>query len=150
MWFTTEIITTEHSSPVFVIKEREQEFKLGGETAGYSASKKIVAWNAARSQHLPVRVEKLNGETTELGNVFDPREFERAAYRGYVAYGLSMTDGHYAPHTFEQWVIHFRKSVLADDASNATVWAENDAPAYVKNALMLYATQLQRATAEKR
>lgn len=145
-WFSTEVVRTDDSDPYFLVREREQEFKLGGETAGYSATTRRAAWDRARSQHLPVHVTMLNGETTDLGNVFNPRNFEKAAYSGYVQYGLSMTDGHYAPESFDRWVINFRKSVLADDASHANVWRENDAPEHVKNALMLYATQLQRAT----
>lgn len=38
--------------------------------------------------------------------------FEHTAYRGYIAYNLSMTDGHYAPEDFDAWVIGFRKAPI--------------------------------------
>lgn len=40
----------------------------------------------------------------------DYRAFERAAYSGHISYGISMTDGYYAPEDFDAWVIGFRKA----------------------------------------
>lgn len=45
----------------------------------------------------------------EHGIQFSAAAFERAAYGGYIAYNLSMTDGHYAPIDFEAWVKSFRE-----------------------------------------
>jgi hypothetical protein len=39
----------------------------------------------------------------------DTEGFENIAYRGYVSYGLSMSDGYYAAEDFDQWVTVFRK-----------------------------------------
>lgn len=66
------------------------------------------AWQAACSQHLPVHFVGLDGAVRDLGVCFSPEQFERRAYSGYVGYGLSMTDGYYAPVTFEHWVADFR------------------------------------------
>lgn len=44
----------------------------------------------------------------------DSGTFERWAYRGYVSYELSMTDGHYAPEPFEAWVSQFRLDPIAE------------------------------------
>lgn len=41
-------------------------------------------------------------------------EFEHAAYRGYVAYGRSMTDGYYAPEDFSAWVKEFRSDPVGE------------------------------------
>lgn len=94
---------------------------------------------------------------------FDPKEFESAAYEGYVSHGLSMTDGHYAPIARDVWIRAFRKEVLgaADhiaeygDAPHDLcyadrVWYGNDAPELVKMSLCDYAARLAAATAGKR
>jgi hypothetical protein len=44
----------------------------------------------------------------------DVEAFERAAYQGYINYGLSMTDGYYVPQEFEAWVTGFRKDPVSD------------------------------------
>lgn len=111
------------------------------------------AWNAARAQNLPIYiVDSLAGETKELGEVFDPRAFEQAAYVGYVGYGYSMSDGYYAPLKFESWVVHFRASVLNADIPQTeaeclahNVWNGNDAADYIRPALGEYARRLHAA-----
>lgn len=40
--------------------------------------------------------------------------FEHAAHRGYIAHGLSMTNGHFAPEEFDAWVIGFRKAPISE------------------------------------
>lgn len=55
------------------------------------------------------------------GRVMDRAEFEREAYKGYIAYGLSMTDGHFAPEPLAAWVEIFRV-----DPVNST-YRQNDA-----------------------
>ncbi len=112
------------------------------------------AWERARSQHLPIFVETLEGGMAELGTGFDPKAFERAVYSGYVGYGYSMTDGHYAPLDFEAWVYHFRQAVRGalarilgngDDTAALVrddVFLHNDTPNYVKAALAEYTKRL--------
>ncbi|MCX4554160.1 hypothetical protein [Streptomyces sp. NBC_01500] len=51
----------------------------------------------------------------------DFNAFERDAYRGHISYGLSMTDGRYAPQDFDAWVIGFRKDPVG------SLYQENDA-----------------------
>jgi len=63
----------------------------------------------AAIQPLPVVFLDEDGTRHEHGVQFSPAAFERAAYGGYVAYGISMTDGHYAPIDFEAWVKSFRE-----------------------------------------
>lgn len=121
--------------PKFVIRERPKSFELGGKVAGYSASNnKRAVWQAARSQSLGIMFVPINGETIYYGVHFDAPTFERAVYRGYISYGLSMTDGVYHPIKFEQWVIHFRQHALAD----REVFNENDVAQYVKDSLPHY------------
>jgi hypothetical protein len=115
------------------------------------------AWRRARAQHCPVTLVPLEGEAQDLGVVFDPREFERAAYQGYVSHGISMTDGHYAPDTFEIWVANFRRGISKDkdeiigfwerDGEVAMIhdraWSGNDAYDEVKGALGVYAKAMK-------
>lgn len=106
---------------------------MGGETS------RAGAWEAARSQHLPVvycnaTSSADTNELMELGVVFDPETFERRVYDGYVGYGYSMSDGYYAPIQFESWVKSFRKSVQEDTFS----WDYNDTHRSVRPALALY------------
>lgn len=115
------------------------------------------AWERAQSQHLPVFVETLEGGMKELGAGFNPQAFERAVYSGYVGYGYSMTDGHYAPLDFEAWVHHFRKEVRGalarilgktGDAAALVrddVFLHNDTPNYVRAALAEYTRRLALA-----
>lgn len=42
----------------------------------------------------------------------DREGFEIQAHQGYISYGISMTDGHYAPEDFDAWVIGFRKDPI--------------------------------------
>ncbi len=112
------------------------------------------AWERARSQHLPIFVETLEGGMAELGTGFDPQAFERAVYSGYVGYGYSMTDGYYSPLDFEAWVYHFRQAVrgalarilgkAGDTAAlvRDDVFLHNDTSNYVKVALAEYTKRL--------
>lgn len=116
------------------------------------------AWDRARSQALPVVAIPLHGDVKHLGLVFHPRAFEKAAYRGYVSYGISMTDGTYHPEAFETWVKNFRREVSegADDIIGLLdgpspemmllhdkVWGRNDASNDVKCALGAYAKAIK-------
>jgi hypothetical protein len=42
----------------------------------------------------------------------DADAFERAAYNGYVSYGIGGTDGYYVPEGFDLWVLHFRQGPI--------------------------------------
>jgi hypothetical protein len=95
-----------------------------------------AAWNMARSTALPLVVTMLDGRTANFGVVFEAKEFERAAYSGYVSYGLSMSDGYYAPITFDAWVKSFRQD------QGREILRSNDTPQYVKDALPLYQASL--------
>lgn len=44
----------------------------------------------------------------------DNAAFESVAYKGYIAYGLSMTDGYFAPLDFESWLTGFRKAPVTE------------------------------------
>jgi hypothetical protein len=117
------------------------------------------AWAWARCQDLPVvycdatDLADTNA-IMELGVVFDPQEFEKVAYSGYVGYGFSMSDGYYAPIQFESWVKSFRSTVAAahveladgDESGRHHIWDGNDAPKCTKRALGTYADLLFRAT----
>lgn len=95
-----------------------------------------AAWMRARATALPVVVVLLNGTTMNLGVVFDAATFERAAYSGYTSYGRSMSDGHYAPISFDSWVKSFRRD------QGREILGTNDNPRYVKDALPLYQASL--------
>jgi hypothetical protein len=92
------------------------------------------AWKSAQSQTLPVAVVDREGNRQELGVVWSPKEFERAAYAGYVGYGLSMSDGYYAPVQFESWVKSFRKHPEAglDNQNDVSDAVKAGLPLYVK------------------
>lgn len=86
---------------------------------------KESAWQAARQQTLPVFFVGIDGNAKALGTVFHPAVFERRVYSGYVGYGLSMTDGYYAPIKFDAWVKSFRAnpdswSVGGNDSRHTT------------------------------
>ncbi|MEU4511673.1 hypothetical protein AB0G05_19455 [Nonomuraea wenchangensis] len=97
-----------------------------------------AALDLAAAQHRPVTRVHLDGTREHLGVMFDPDKFERAAYRGYVSHGVSMTDGHYAPLPFEAWVAGFRKH---PDFGN------NDAPFAILDALDTYKAHLDTLAA---
>jgi len=90
------------------------------------------AWAFAQARGKNTVFVGRDGSRKELGRVFDPRAFERAAYHGYVAYGHSMSDGYYAPIDFEAWVESLRK--FPEHELNH----QNDVPESVKAALPLY------------
>jgi hypothetical protein len=90
------------------------------------------AFRSAQSQDKPVTVNLLNGETRDLGVVFDMEAFERACYSGYVGYGYSMSDGYYGPLSFEGWVSGFRS-----DPERELRYG-NDTADYVKASLPSY------------
>lgn len=75
-------------------------------TEGYNLA--AIRYQAA-IQPRPVVFLDENNNRHDHGVQFSPEAFERAAYGGYVAYGISMTDGHYAPIDFEAWVKSFRE-----------------------------------------
>jgi len=82
--------------------------RYGGDW-GYGFYTRDAAWMTARTQDKPVRFVGRDGNGVVYGVVFSAEAFEKSCYRGYVSHGLSMTDGYYAPLTFEAWVIGFRK-----------------------------------------
>jgi hypothetical protein len=94
------------------------------------------AWVVAGIYGLPTVFVGRDGSTKDLGVVFNPAAYERAAYGGYVGYGLSMTDGHYAPIDFDAWVKSFRKF---------PEFGQNDASKAVKAALPKYIAALAQA-----
>jgi hypothetical protein len=98
----------------------------------YPAHSREAAWASARSQDKPVVVECLGEEPMNLGVVFDVEAFERAAYGGYVSYGHSMSDGYYAPLSFESWAASARKDMARELAGS------NDAALHVKESLPTY------------
>lgn len=149
-FFTTHYTLNETTgAAVFRIVERPTAYSEPTKTkSGWTAVSKRDAWQRARSQAAPVEIVPLVGLKKQITSAFDGPTFERAAYSGYVQYGLSMTDGHYAPMKFDQWVIHFRKTVL-NSAFAASVWAENDAPDYVRGALTVYRAELQKRINER-
>ena len=62
-----------------------------------------VVWPEARNfAAWFVTLMDRNTKCTNVG------EFEHRAYLGYISYGLSMTDGHYAPESLGAWVVGFR------------------------------------------
>ncbi|MER6509647.1 hypothetical protein ABT158_22690 [Nonomuraea sp. NPDC001636] len=97
-----------------------------------------AALDLAAAQHRPVTLIRLDGTHERLAITFDPDAFERHAYRGHIAYGLSMTDGHYAPEPFERWVTTFRRHPN---------WRGIDAPWPIVDALDTYKTHLAAAPA---
>jgi hypothetical protein len=79
---------------------------MGAFSCGYSID--MVKELAAR-QLLPVVFIDEAGNRTNHGIQFTAAAFEQAAYSGHVGYGISMTDGYYAPESFEAWVHFFRQ-----------------------------------------
>jgi hypothetical protein len=94
------------------------------------------AWAIAGARGLKTVFVGRDGSSKDLGVVFSPKAFEHAAYQGYVAYGRSMSDGYYAPLTFESWVKSFRRS---------PDFNLNDASEAVKAALPKYIAALAQA-----
>lgn len=94
------------------------------------------AWAIAGARGLKTVFVGRDGSSKDLGVVFSPKAFERAVYGGYVSYGLSMTDGHYAPIDFDAWVKSFRKF---------PEFGQNDASEAVKAALPKYIAALAQA-----
>lgn len=88
-----------------------------------------TAWDRARSQANPVVFVALDGTRTELGDAFNAEQFERAMYTGHISYQLSMTDGYYAPESFDRWVHWFRQEPST---------RYNDATPEVKAAMIRY------------
>jgi len=108
---------TTHTAYKFTVSDTEFQVKVAGRherhplnwssyEEGYSLEG--VRYQAA-IQHLPVVFIDEDGTRHGHGVQFTAGAFERAAYRGYIAYGVSMTDGHYAPVDFEAWVTDFRR-----------------------------------------
>lgn len=97
------------------------------------------AWTVAGIYGQPTVFVGRDGSTKDLGVVFSPAAFERAAYSGYTAYGRSMTDGYYAPIHFDAWVKSFRKHPEAELAN------QNDMSKAGKAALPTYLAALAQA-----
>jgi hypothetical protein len=107
---------------------------------------RVGAWQQARCQHLPVvycdaTSSADTNDLMELGVVFDPKTFEQVVYSGYVAYNISMTDGHYAPIDEDSWIRSFREEVREGSWS----WNYNDTARSVRPALALYRELLTAA-----
>ena len=87
----------------------------------------------AATQVLPVVFIEQDGTRHEHGVQFSSEAFERAMYRGYVAYGRSMTDGYYAPMDFETWVKIFRSDPAGERRSGNDFYpAEGAMEAYLR------------------
>lgn len=116
------------------------------------------AWKRAQSQIHHTIVLTADGNQVDLGCVFVPEAFERAVYSGYISYGLSMTDGHYAPIDFESWVKFFRRDVLAiadrllavdydpEQAYREQLFHYNDTSLWTCEGLQAYAHKLVQAS----
>jgi hypothetical protein len=129
---TYRSFTIEQDETSFVIREKEGLTTHPMNWLLRDGTSREGAWIAAQSQAKPVTVILLDGSIKELGVVFNPVEFEKACYRGYVSYGHSMSDGYYAPIRFESWVNSFRR-----DPAGELKW-NNDTSDWVKAALPLY------------
>lgn len=113
--FTAQVVGTE-----FVITEVAP--KTDVLTPGITRE---LAWQQARTQANPVVFVALDGTRRELGVAFDTAKWEQAMYQGHIRYELSMTDGYYAPESFETWIAEFRKfpRTSYNDALPATIAA---------------------------
>jgi hypothetical protein len=111
-----------------------------------------TAWAAATSQAVqPIVIKLLDGTVQEhvALNVFDLAAFEEAAYRGYVAYGYSMSDGGYYPIEREQWIKELRDETMRlGTAFDNLIEHHNDCRLSVKNSFGEYAFRLARSLAE--
>lgn len=128
--------TTHVEDGVMVITEIEPKNSHPMNWSGMGEYSREAAWARAGARGLQTVFVDREGNRRELGMVFDPRAFERAAYQGYVGYGCSMTDGYYAPEKFESWVKSFRQR--PEEHMNR----ENDVADEVKAALPLYQAML--------
>lgn len=154
--FTTKLRTV-GSEPMFVITEIEPTTRHPLNWTDGSKTRE-GAWESAQTQIHHALATTADGKETDLGYVFSPEVFERAVYGGYIGYGLSMTDGYYAPIDFEAWVRGFRKTVFANaerlmaadyDLSQAhrdKIFSHNDTPAWVCEGLQTYAYELVKAS----
>lgn len=118
----------------FVIMETQPI--ASGRVSGYYSEDDALALAAA--QHRPVIRAHRDGTRETLGVLFDPDEFERAAYSGHISYQVSMTDGHYAPEPFERWVHLFRQD---------PTWRCNDAAYAIRDALDTYKARIAACAA---
>ncbi|MFI6179721.1 hypothetical protein ACIA8R_29550 [Nonomuraea sp. NPDC051191] len=121
---STIVCTIAAGASQFVIEEIRTD--LRGRHLYYSEA---AALDLASAQHRPVTLVRLDGTRERPAVAFDPDAFERHAYLGYVCHGLSMTDGHFVPEPFEQWVSAFRRH---------PDWRGIDAPWPVVDALGTY------------
>jgi hypothetical protein len=110
----TEVAPVEHSTMIGAFSAK----------APYGHHTRDAAWTAAKRQALPVVAVLADGSARDLGVVFDPDAFEQAAYQGYVSYGFSMTDGYYAPSTFDSFVYGLRR-----DPAGTVKWDNEFRPA---------------------
>lgn len=145
------------SESVYVITEVESTTKHPLNWMDGSLTRE-GAWRHAQSQIHHTIVLTLDGDQADLGSVFSPEVFERAVYNGYIGYGLSMSDGHYTPICFENWVKGFRRDVLSHterllaedyDTSKShmdSVFYGNDTPPTVCRGLQTYAYLLAQAS----
>lgn len=106
---------------------------------GFGEMSREGAWSYAGARGKQTFFKSREGQVQDLGKVFSPKSFERAAYAGYASYGHSMSDGYYAPEKFDSWVKSFRKHPAEHLAS------QNDASESVKAALPLYLEALAAA-----
>lgn len=137
---TTTMYTAESRNTAFIITAIEVEGPVSsiGATYARDIDGRYVAtyhndgaWHLARQQSLPVRLVRAGEPTRDLGVVFHPGLFEHRVYSGYVGYGYSMTDGYYAPISFEAWVTAFRANPDGwDRAGNDSQHTMADMDAY--------------------
>lgn len=137
---TTTMYTAESRNTAFIITAIEVDGPVSSIGATYARDidgryvatyHRDGAWHLARQQSLPVRFVRAGEATRDLGVVFHPGLFEHRVYSGYVGYGLSMTDGYYAPISFEAWVTAFRANPDGwDRAGNDSQHTTADMDAY--------------------
>ncbi|MFI6909761.1 hypothetical protein ACIBKY_51460 [Nonomuraea sp. NPDC050394] len=138
---TYQRYTAAHTGTRFVITEIEptnRDPKSWWMESPYALTYEAALTQAA-TQDQPVRVHHRDGITELLGDLFEPAAFEQAAYSGYVAYGLSMSDGYYAPISFDAWVHTFR---------SGPELTFNNCDPYVKASLATYQRHLAAQAAK--
>lgn len=104
-----------------------------------TATESAIDWNDPRiDARYPKWFRDRIGEKNPRVDIF-----ERIAYRGYISYGISMTDGHYAPECFENWLFGFRKDPLG------ALYQGNDSQTILLPFVLKYIRKIRKAEAKK-
>lgn len=127
----------------FIYTSTDAAFVISEMPANAWATTREAVWELARSQDKPVIVKLLDGRNLKLGVRFNPRSFERTLYAGYVGYGVSTSDGYYAPIDEKTWV-----ALLRREAQQGNVFTDgNDAPRWVLASAQSYLSAVQALAA---